>query len=86
MNSFLLATKLGARSIAFPLIASGTYGVPKGKVLSIASKAISDFLYVNDSDLKVVLRVFAREAYGLSRKKRPHDDDWLNDIRQRLGV
>ena len=67
LNSLLLATKLGAKSISFPLIASGTYGFPKDKVLLIASKAISDFLYANDSDLKVVLCVFDREAYELSQ-------------------
>lgn len=53
INSLILAKKLGAESIAFPLISSGTFGFPKDQVLRIAITAISDFLSVLDEDMDI---------------------------------
>ena len=39
-----LATRLGCRSVAFPLISSGTFRYPKDKVLRVAMNAITGFL------------------------------------------
>ncbi len=39
-NSLLLAVRLKAKSIAFPLIATGNYGFPKDETLSIALNEI----------------------------------------------
>ena len=63
-ESLRLADQLGCRSIAFPLIATGTYGFPKDKALEIASETIRD--YLKTSDLDVTLVVFNREAYQLA--------------------
>ncbi len=68
INALLLAVRLGAKSAAFPLISSGTFGFPKDRVLTIAEKAISDFLYACDPDFEVELCIFDKSAYTLSRQ------------------
>ena len=63
-NSLALAAELDARSIAFPLIATGVYGFPKDEALSIAMAEIGGFLLTHD--MKVILVVFDRKAFELS--------------------
>lgn len=65
-NSLELADSLGAESVAFPLIATGTFGFPKDLALSTAIKEISDFLL--DHDINVILVVYNKEAFMLSGK------------------
>lgn len=65
VNSLLMAQSLGAASVAFPLIASGTFGFPKDQVLHLAQRAISDFLAVCDGDLEVFLCILDRDTYEL---------------------
>lgn len=67
-NALFEAAKLGAASVAFPLIASGTFGFPKDRVLAIAADAIRDFLALQDEDLQVFLCIFDRQAYAISRR------------------
>ncbi|MBQ6817523.1 MAG: macro domain-containing protein, partial [Bacilli bacterium] len=47
-NSLLLAKEYKCKSIAFPLISTGTYGVDKAKALQIAIQTIHEFLLDND--------------------------------------
>lgn len=54
------------KSIAFPLISSGTFGFPKDKVLKIAMDEISTFLL--DNELQVFVVVFDKTAYSISEK------------------
>ena len=63
-NSLRLAHELGCTSIAFPLIASGVYGFPKGEALNIALSEIGKFLLTHD--ITVILVVFDRKALELS--------------------
>lgn len=65
-NSLYLARRRGCRSIAFPLIASGVYGYPKGEALRIALSVISEFLA--GEDMMVYLVVFDQESFELSGK------------------
>lgn len=65
-NSLHLARRHRCRSIAFPLIASGGYGYPKGEALRIALSAISEFL--TEEDMMVYLVVFDQESFELSGK------------------
>ncbi len=65
LNSLSLAQELSCKSIAFPLIAVGTYGFPKDEALSIAMAEIGKFLLTHE--MKVTLVVFDRRALELSK-------------------
>lgn len=58
------AKALGAESIAFPLLASGTYGFPKKVALRIAISEIRSFLSGND--MTVYLVVYDKESFQVS--------------------
>ena len=68
LNALLKAGEMGLSSIAFPLISSGTFGFPKDQVLSIATTAIRDYLTVTDGELRVLLCVYDKTAYEISRR------------------
>lgn len=61
-----LALKKKCKSVAFPLIASGTFGFPKDRVLKIAVDVIGDFLFENE--MLIYLVVFDKTAYSISEK------------------
>ena len=67
VESLKLAVKAGCRSVAFPLISSGTYGYPKDQVLKFATQIISEFLF--DHELMVYLCVFDRTSYEFSKER-----------------
>ncbi|MDO4939505.1 MAG: macro domain-containing protein [Lachnospiraceae bacterium] len=59
------AVRLECKSIAFPLIASGSFGFPKGEALKIANESISNFLM--EHDMKVILVLYDEISYHLSQ-------------------
>ena len=59
-----LADQLGCRSVAFPLMAAGSYGFPRDLALSIAISAFTDFLM--DHDMTVYLVLFNGKAFSLA--------------------
>lgn len=59
-NSLKLAKKYDCKSVAFPLISSGTYGFPKDKALRIAYKTIQEFLM--EEDMLVYIVVYDKES------------------------
>lgn len=61
-----LAVKHDCDSIAFPLLASGNHGFPKGKALQVAIAAFSEFLM--EHEMQIYLVVFSRESVKLSEK------------------
>lgn len=65
-KSLNLATELSCRSIAFPLIATGSYGFPKDEALQIALAEIDRFLLSHE--MEVILVVLGRRAFELSEK------------------
>lgn len=65
-KSLALAAELSAKSIAFPLIATGVYGFPKDAALDIALSAIGKFLLTHE--MNVILVVFGRASFVLSEK------------------
>lgn len=54
-NSLMLALQYKCKSIAFPLISSGTYGFPKDVAISVARDAINEFLSLHEMDVYLVV-------------------------------
>lgn len=65
-KSLRKAIELEAKSIAFPLIATGTYGFPRDKALKIALEEIQAFLL--EEELLVILVVFDPDSFVLTGK------------------
>lgn len=65
-KSLQLAKKHKCKSIAFPLISSGTYGYPKDRVLRVAMNCIGEFLYDNEMDVYLV--VYDKTSFALSEE------------------
>lgn len=61
-----IAKEFACESVAFPLIAAGAYGFPKEKVLKIATRVISDFLF--DNEMLIYLVVYDKTAFRISEK------------------
>ena len=59
-----LALKNKCKSMAIPLIASGTFGFPKDRVLRLAMDAIGEFLL--DHEMRVYIVVYDKEATAIS--------------------
>ena len=75
------ATK--CKSIAFPLISSGTYGYPKDQVLKVALEVIKEFLF--DNDMLIYIVVFDKTSYALSEALHYGvstyiDDNYVGDV------
>ena len=54
-NALQLAKRYRCRSIAFPLLSSGSYGYPKEEALFVATNAIRDWLSSDDMDISLVV-------------------------------
>ncbi len=76
-NSLALASEHGCQSIAFPLIATGTFGFPKDKGIDIAVKEIDRFL--NDNEMLVYLVVHDEEGYSISKTLRDDIIDYIGE-------
>ncbi len=63
-NALELAASLKCRSIAFPLMAAGTYHFPKEEAMRIAVNAFMSFLQKEEMD--IILVVFEAESYKIS--------------------
>lgn len=77
IESLKLAVKSGCRSVAFPLISSGSYGYPKDQVLKFAIQTITEFLF--DHELTVYICVFDKESYSFSQKLFSDIKEFIND-------
>ena len=76
-NSLALAAELGAESVAFPLIATGTYGFPKDEALNIALTEIGRFLLTHE--MRVILVVFDRTSFALSGQLVGQIDEYISE-------
>lgn len=63
-NSLKIAKEPNIRSIAFPLISSGSYRYPKDKAIHIAVKTIKSYLV--DNEMMVYLVVFDKESLSIA--------------------
>ena len=64
-NSLELAVKHGVKSIAFPGISTGVYGLPKQAAAEVAFETVMQFLSENDSIDKVYFVCFDDESYRI---------------------
>ena len=76
-NALHAALERNCETIAFPLIASGTFGYPKDKVLRVALEAISSFLMRHD--MLVYIVVYDKKAYELSKKLQKEVDAFIDE-------
>lgn len=76
-ESLKLGVANKCKSIAFPLIASGTFGFPKDKVLKIAVDEISNFLF--DNEMLVFIVVYDKTSYSISEKLFADIVDYIDD-------
>ena len=58
------AKRLRCRSVAFPLMAAGSYGFPMDQALSVAISAFTDFLLTNE--MQITLVIFNGKAFSLA--------------------
>lgn len=85
-NSLKLAKKYNCKSIAFPIISSGTYQYPKEKSFNVAVSTIQEFLLKNEIDeIDIYLVVFNKEITYISKKlfgeiKEYIDDHYTNEL------
>ncbi|MBR0040257.1 MAG: macro domain-containing protein [Oscillospiraceae bacterium] len=59
-----LADELECKSVAFPLMAAGTYGFPQDLALSVAIRAFTDFLL--EHEMQIYLVLFNARAFGIA--------------------
>ena len=78
LEALQLAWNNKCRSVAFPLIASGTYGYPKDKVLKIATATISDFLMKHE--MNVYLVVYDADSYEISQSLKSELDSYIERV------
>lgn len=74
---FKVAVGNGIESLAIPLLASGSYGFPKGIALRIALSEIEAFMSENDMDVYLV--VFDEKSFTLSTELYGDIDAYIND-------
>ena len=75
---FAEALRLGARSIAYPLISAGIYGFPAGEALAIAREETQAFLAEHD-DIAVTLVVFDRAVMRAGGRLFAEIDEYIDD-------
>lgn len=74
---FDVAVNNNIASLAIPLLASGSYGFPKGIALRIALSEIEAFMSVSDMDVYLV--VFDEKSVFLSSELYGDIDEYIND-------
>lgn len=74
---FGVAVENHIESLAIPLLASGSYGFPKGIALRIALSEIEAFMA--DHDLELYLVVFDEKSFSLSSELYGDIDEYIND-------
>lgn len=72
-----LAIAHACKSVAFPLISSGTYGYPKDQVLRVATEVISEYLLRYEADVYIV--VYDKSAYTISKQLFTDITDYIDD-------
>ncbi|SCW62460.1 O-acetyl-ADP-ribose deacetylase (regulator of RNase III), contains Macro domain [Ruminococcaceae bacterium YRB3002] len=78
-NSLKLAAELNCRSVAFPLIGTGSYGFPRDDAIGVAKDRIRKFLKETGSGMKVMIVLFdqasVRSGAAVAGRIREYIDD-----------
>lgn len=64
MKALYMAEKNGCKSIAFPLLATGSYKFPKEIGMAVAVRAFTEFL--EHYDMEIFLVVFGKDSFNVS--------------------
>ena len=64
MKALYMAEKNGCKSIAFPLLATGSYKFPKEIGMAVAVRAFTEFL--KNYDMEIFLVVFGEDSSNIS--------------------
>ncbi|MCR4690398.1 MAG: macro domain-containing protein [Lachnospiraceae bacterium] len=75
-NSFSLAFKKGIRSLAVPLISTGSFGYPKEEGMRIAADEIHAFLLRHE--MEIILVVFDEESTRLGQRIAPDLEAYID--------
>lgn len=79
LNSLKLASELNCKSIAFPLIGTGSYGFPHDDAIGVAKDMIKKFLKDTGSDMRVMMVLFdqvsMQSGASISKKIKEYIDD-----------
>lgn len=62
-----VASKLGCRTVAVPILSSGAYGYPPEDAYRIATSSVRKYFEENDSEITVYIVVFGSELVEISR-------------------
>ena len=76
-NALKLCEDLSCSSIAFPLIASGTFGYPKQEAYDIAREEITG--YLKEHDLDVILCLYDDESFAIAEKEEGKIQNYIED-------
>ena len=76
-SAFRIAVENGFESLAIPLLASGSYGFPKGIALRIALSETEAFMA--DHDIELYLVVFDEKSFSLSSELYGDIDEYISD-------
>lgn len=77
LSSLMLANEYKLKSIAFPLISSGTNQFPKELALQVAMNSIVSFL--TDHEMMVYLVVYDRNSYKISSELFDYIEAYIDD-------
>jgi len=76
-KSLAMADALGIKSIAFPLIATGSFGYPIAQGMNIAVEEINEFL--ENHDMLIYLVVFGSRATDEGKKYKPDLESFIEN-------
>lgn len=76
---FAEADRLGARSVAYPLISAGIFGYPAAEALRVAREETEAYLAGSDRDVELTLVVFGRDALAAGAACTPGLREYIDD-------
>ncbi len=79
-NSLVLAEELNCKSVAFPLIGTGAYGIPHDDAIGVANVVIKAFLKERDSKMKVMLVLFDKDSLDAGQSVAKSIKQYIDEV------